>query len=130
MTLTPVEEGTYWGTSVESIQSDLAVENGDITGTLLYYDDPDKALVRDWGEGYFIAVAFGDITSGLTYENVQVGLEPSAGSGLVTLDDQQDAVMHVTSPNQKIVAVQTDPDTGDVKVQKWTLDQITYAPKE
>lgn len=114
---------------MSDIQSSLSVSGGNITGTLKYYDDPTKALVKDWGEGYFIAVGFSNYSSGLTYENVQVGLTPTEGAGLVTLDSDQDAVMHVTSPNQRIIAIQTDAN-GKKKAQYWNLNQITYAPKE
>lgn len=86
--------------------------------------------MRDWGEGYFIAVAFSDFTSGLTYANCKVGLEVSKGSGLQTLDSDCDAVLHITSPNQVIVAEQTDPETGDILTQRWSLNQLTYEPKE
>ena len=108
---------------------DVSLESGELTGTLLYYDDSTKALVNDWGEGYFIAVGFDDFSTGLTYEDVKVGLHPSAGSGLVTLDSDKDAVMHITDPvNQKIVAVQTDSN-GVKHTQYWALDKLTYAPK-
>lgn len=120
--------GSYWGTAVSDIQSSLAVSGGKITGTLKYYDDPTKALVQDWGEGYFIAVGFSGYSSGLTYENVQVGLAPTEGTGLVTLDSDQDAVFHITSPNQKIMAVQTDAN-GKKLAQFWSLKDITYEPK-
>lgn len=122
--------GEYWGTSVSDIQSGLSVSEGAITGTLKYYDDATKALVHDWGEGYFIAVGFSGYSTGLTYENTKVGLYPSQGSGLVTLDSDQDAVMHITDPSQKIIAVQTDPVTGASFTQYWTLDKVTYEPKE
>ena len=130
--MTPKSSGTYWGTAVADIQSGLSVssDGGAITGTLKYYDDETKALVHDWGEGYFMAVGFDDFSSGLTYENVKVGLYNSAGSGLVTLDGDKDAVVHITDPvNQKLMAVQTDPEKGEY-VQYWDLSKLTYAPKE
>ena len=62
---------------------------------------------------------------------MKVGLYNSAGTGLVTLDSDKDAVMHITDPaNQKIMAVQTDPETGATYTQYWDLDKITYEPKE
>ena len=131
--MTPKSSGTYWETPVSDIQDGLAVssDGGAITGTLKYYDDDTKALVHDWGEGYFIAVGFDDFSSGLTYANVKVGLYNSAGSGLVTLDPDKDLVAHITDPvNQKLMAVQTDPETGASYTQYWDLDKITYAPKE
>ena len=115
---------------MSDIQSGLEVSEGNITGTLKYYDDATKALVNDWGAGYFMAVGFDDFSSGLTYENVKVGLFNSAGTGLVTLDGDKDAVLHITDPvNQKLMAVQTDPETGKKYTQYWNLDKITYAPK-
>ena len=109
------------------MQEDLAASGGKITGTLKYLTT--GQLVTDWGEGYFIAVGFSNFSSGLTYENVQVGLSPTEGSGLITLDSDQDAVMHITSPDQKIMAVQTDAN-GHKRAQFWSLKDITYAPKE
>lgn len=129
LTLTPKTSGTYWLTPVADIQEDVTVENGGLKGKLKYYDDDTKALVRDWGEGYFLAVGFSNFSSGLSYSNVKVGLYPTAGSGLVTLDSDQDAVMHITDPSQKIMAVQTDA-SGNSFTQYWTLDQLTYQPKE
>lgn len=113
------------------MQDDVAVsEGGDaLTGTLNYLTS--GQLVTDWGEGYFLAVGFDDFSEGLTYEDVKVGLHNSAGSGLVTLDSDKDAVVHITDPvNQKLMAVQTDPETGESYTQYWDLDQLTYAPKE
>ena len=122
--------GSYWGTDVADIQDGLSVSDGELLGTLKYYDDETKALVHDWGEGYFIAVGFDDFSTGLTYGNVKVGLYNSAGSGLVTLDSDKDAVMHITDPvNQKIMAVQTDPVSGESFTQYWDLSKLTYEPK-
>ena len=109
------------------MQDDLAVSGGKITGTLKYLTT--GQLVNDWGEGYFIAVGFSNFSSGPTYENVQVGLTQTEGSGLVTLDSDQDAVMHVTDPNQRIMAIQTDAH-GHKRAQYWSLADITYEPKE
>ena len=110
------------------MQTSLAVSEGKFTGTLKYLTS--GQLVNDWGEGYFIAVGFDDFSEGLTYANVKVGLWNSAGSGLVTLDNEKDAVIHITDPvNQKIMAVQTDPETGAKYTQFWDLSHLTYAPK-
>ena len=114
---------------MSDMQSNLAVSEGKFTRTLKYLTS--GQLVTDWGEGYFMAVGFDDFTEGLTYANVKVGLHNSAGSGLVTLDSDKDAVLHITDPqNQKLMAVQTDPTTGGTFTQYWDLSDITYAPKE
>ena len=105
----------------------MDVSEGNITGTLKYLTS--GQLVTDWGEGYFLAVGFDSFSSGLTYANVKVGLFNSAGSGLVTLDSDKDAVLHITDPaNQKLMAVQTDSN-GKSYTQFWNLNTITYAPK-
>ena len=50
---------------------------------------------------------------------------------LVTLDGDKDLVAHITDPvNQKLMAVQTDPETGASYTQYWDLSKLTYAPKE
>ena len=129
--MTPKSSGTYWGTTVASMQEDVAVssDGGALTGTLKYLTS--GQLVTDWGEGYFLAVGFDDFSTGLTYANVKVGLYNSAGSGLVTLDGDKDLVAHITDPvNQKLMAVQTNPETGASYTQYWDLDKLTYAPKE
>ena len=109
------------------MQEDLAVSGGKITGTLKYLTT--GQLVTDWGEGYFIAVGFDDFSDGLTYEDVQVGLAPTAGAGLVTLDSDMDGVFHITSPDQRITAIQTDA-YGHKRQQFWSLADLTYEPKE
>ena len=130
LAISPKSSGSYWGTAVADIQSGLSVSEGKITGTLKYYDDDSKALVQDWGAGYFMAVGFDDFSTGLTYANVKVGLHNSSGSSLVTLDSNKDAVVHITDPaNQKLMAIQTDPESGATYTQYWDLDTITYAPK-
>ena len=113
---------------MSDIQTSLSASGGKITGTLKYYDDATKALVQDWGEGYFIAVGFSNYSSGLTYSNVEVGIVPTEGAGLVHLDSDQDAVLKVTDKTQRITAIQTDAN-GHKRQQFWTLDEITYAPK-
>ena len=108
------------------MQTSLSVSGGKITGTLKYLTT--GQLVNDWGEGYFIAVGFSNYSSGLTYENVEVGITPTEGAGLVHLDSDQDAVLKVTDPSQKITAIQTDAN-GHKRQQFWSLADITYAPK-
>ena len=108
------------------MQTGLSASGGKITGTLKYLTT--GQLVNDWGEGYFIAVGFSNYSSGLTYADVEVGIVPTEGAGLVHLDSDQDAVLKVTSPNQRITAIQTDA-AGHKRQQYWSLADITYEPK-
>lgn len=97
-------KASYWGTAVSAMQSNIAIANGKITGTLKYLDE--GQLVTDWGEGNFMALKF-TVPSGAT--SCKVGLSPSVSSGLVELDDDKDGVFKVTDKDtQKFVIVTTD----------------------
>lgn len=69
---------------------------------------------------------FSNFASGLTYENVKVGLVPSAsGMELVTLDSDKNAVFKVTDKNnQKLKVVQAD-NVGHRNVQLFDLSTLT-----
>lgn len=95
---------SYWGTAVSAMQSNIAIANGAITGTLKFLDS--GALVTGWGEGNFIALKF-TVPSGVT--SCKVGLSPSVSSGLVELDNDKDGVFKVTNKDtQKFVIVTTN----------------------
>lgn len=89
------------------MQEDVEVEDGAITGTLHYLSD--GQLVTDWGAGNFLALKFTDIDEDAT--SVKVGLDPSAGSGLVEIIDDPDknGVFKITDKDtQKFVVEQSD----------------------
>ncbi len=94
-----------FGYDVSDLQTDVAVADGAITGTLSYIDS--GSLPAVWGNGNFIALDFTDIDSDAT--SVKVGLEPSVSSGLVELDEDHAAVMKITDKaTQKLVVVQSN----------------------
>lgn len=89
------------------MQSDIAVANGAITGSLAYLSS--GQLVADWGAGNFLALKFTNLDSDAT--SVKVGLEPSVSSGLVEIIDDPDkmGVFKITDKNaQKLVVIQSD----------------------
>lgn len=103
------DDTDFWGLTAGDLQSGVSVTGNAITGTLNHQADPTKALVNDWGAGYFIALKFSGFADGLTYENVQVGLDPSEGAGMVTLDSDCNGVFKITDKaTQKLKVVQTD----------------------
>ena len=108
-------------------QDDIAVNGGEITGTLMFQEGglaPSGPLA---GDGYFIALKFSNFASGLTYANVKAGLEPSAGTGLVTLDSDCDIVCKITDKNvQKVKVVQEDSQ-GHTNIQYFGLSGLTLA---
>ena len=111
----------FWGTLASDIQADVTVSGDTINGKLTKLKS--GQLVTDWGEGYFIGLAFDDFSEGLTYEDVKVGLMPSEGSGLVTLDSDKMGVFKVTDKNtQKLAVVQTS-ETGQ-RTQLFDLSNL------
>lgn len=93
------------------MQSDVLVSGKKITGTLTKLTS--GQLVTDWGEGYFLALKFDDFSEGLTYADVKVGLSPSQGSGLVTLDSDKNGVFKITDKNvQRLVVQQAKTGVG------------------
>ena len=97
-------KASYWGTAVSAMQSNIAIANGEITGTLKYLDE--GQLVTDWGAGNFMALKF-TVPDGAT--SCKVGLDPSVSSGMVELDEDKDGVFKVTdNETQKFVIVTTD----------------------
>ena len=65
--------------------------------------------MTDWGAGNFLALKFTNLDSDAT--SVKVGLEPSAGSGLVEIidDPDKDGVFKLSDTlDQKFVVVSSD----------------------
>lgn len=111
-TVAPEDGSTdLWGTLVSEIQTGVSVSGKKITGTLHYLSS--GQLVTDWGEGYFLALKFSNFTSGLTYSDVKVGLAPTMGAGMQTLDSDQNAVFKITDKNgQKFAILQEKTGKG------------------
>lgn len=107
-------------------QSDVAVNDGKITGDLTFIEGGLSPSGPLSGDGYFLALKFDNFASGLTYANVKVGLVPSAsGMDLQTLDSDKNAVFKVTDKdNQRVKVVQAD-NAGHTNVQYFTLDGLT-----
>ena len=107
-------------------QDDVAVVGGKITGTLTFMEgglSPSGPLA---GDGYFIALKFDNFAQGLTYENVKVGLVPSAsGMGLVTLDSDKDGVFKITDKNNQVLKVVQSDSAGHKNVQIFDLKGLT-----
>ena len=78
------------------------------------------------GDGYFLGLKFSNFASGLTYENVKVGLVPSAtGMALQTLDNDKNAVFKISDKDaQKVKIVQSDS-AGHKNIQYLDLSGLT-----
>ena len=89
----PTSSKSYWGTTVSTMQTDVAVSNGKITGTLNKLTS--GQLVTDWGEGYFLALKF--TKNNASASSIKVGLIPSASNmPLQELDADMDGVFKIT----------------------------------
>ncbi len=109
-------------------QTGVTVANGEITGTLAYIDGGLSPSGPLSGDGYFLALKFDNFASGLTYANVKVGLDPSQGTGLVTLDSDKNAVFKITDKNtQKVEVIQSD-NNGHKNIQFFGLSGLTLEP--
>ena len=104
------------------MQSNVAIANGAITGTLKYLSE--GALVTRWGAGNFIGLKFNADWS--EYSSVKVGLDPSYGDGLVEIIDDPDknGAFKVTETTQKFV-VQTTTVGGTTTTTKYDLSGLT-----
>lgn len=101
---TPDATELYGGKTAGDIQSNIAVANGAITGTLNFIAGGMAQSGPLSGDGYFFALTQSDFPTGQTYAGCQVGLVPSKGTGFVTLTDDGIAVMKLADKiNQKYV---------------------------
>lgn len=103
------------------MQSGVTIADGKISGTLTKLTS--GQLVTDWGEGYFMALKFSNITEGAT---VKVGLYPSQGSGFVPLDEDLDGVFKVTDPYSQVFKVISQLD-GTEKVDTYRLNGLVLS---
>lgn len=109
-------------------QSDVSVADGKITGELTFIEGGLAPSGPLSGDGYFLALKFDNFATGLTYANVKVGLNPTQGTGLVTLDSDKNAVFKITDKDvQKLQTVQQDG-LGHKNVQYFDLSGLTLIP--
>lgn len=115
----------FWGTLASDIQTNISVAaDGKITGTLKKLTS--GQLVTDWGEGYFIGLGFDNFSTGVTYSDVQVCINPTEGAGWVTLDSDKLAVFKVTNKaEQKIGVKQTKGETS--RIDYYDLSGLTLS---
>lgn len=109
------------------MQSDVAVANGKITGTLHYISE--GQIVRDWGEGYFLAMKWSDPDEDAT--SLKVGLQPSEGSGLIECIDDPDrnGMFKITDKNRQDLIILQSNDTQRM-MQNFDISGLVLEPKQ
>lgn len=105
-------------------QSDVAVNGGKITGELKFIEGGLSPSGYLSGDGYFLALKFDNFAQGLTYANVKVGLDPSQGAGMVTLDSDKNAVFKITDKNTQILKTVQSDSQGHKNVQIFDLSGL------
>lgn len=120
----PNADTDFWGTPASDLQTGVTVTGNNITGTLKHLTS--GQLVTDWGEGNFLAVAF-SASNWSAYSSVKVGLENSAGSGLVELINDPDkmGVFKIANKDiQRLMVVLTDS-SGVSGIEYYDLSGLT-----
>lgn len=124
VTVSAVDSDTdFWGTTASDMQTGITVANGAITGTLKKLTS--GQLVTDWGEGYFLGLAFTDLDSRAA--TVKVGLRPSQGSGLVDIvpDPDRMGVFKITDKDAQKFVVESADTSGTKTTQVFDLSGLT-----
>jgi hypothetical protein len=103
------------------MQSDITISGSTITGTLKYLGT-DNAITQVWGYGNFIALKFPD--ADIENSTVKVGIEPSAGSGLVELDSDKNGIFKISDKLSQKFVVSITKD-GETVVQRYDLSGLT-----
>ena len=116
----PAANTDFWGTKTKDMQTSIAVADGAITGTLKKLTS--GQLVTDWGEGYFLSLAF--TKNNAKADDIKVGLDWSAGTGMQSLDIDMLGVWKISDKDtQKLVVVCYD---GDISYkQTYDLSGLT-----
>lgn len=126
LTLKPESaESKLFQVTVSDFQKWLLIQDGKIQGTLKYMDE-DNQITRAWGEGYFIAVKF-LAKDWDEYTSVKVGLDPSAGSGLVEVIDDPDknGVFKITNKDGQKFVIEAKNGT-ETKRQVFDLSALSF----
>ena len=115
---------TMFGTDVKDMQSDINVIDNVIIGELKYLSS--GALVTSWGAGNFMALKFVIIDPDITFSDIKVGLNPSEGSGLVTLDADLNGAFKVTDKTEQTFRVVVTKN-GVETTKDYVLSGLTVA---
>ena len=111
--------------NVSSMQSGVNIANGAITGTLKYMK-ADNGITSVWGKGNFLCLDF-SASDWTAYKSVMVGLDNSAGSGLVDLlpDPDKNGIFKITNKDtQRLMVVATSADGKKKNVQYFDLSGL------
>lgn len=101
------------------MQTGITVSGNAITGTLKYLSS--GAIAKDWGPGYFIVLKVPDADP---TKSVKIGLNPSAGTGLLQIDNDKNGVFKVSDKDHQRFAVLQN-ENGNTLLQQFDLSGLT-----
>lgn len=113
----------YYGAKVSTLQKEMAVSDGAITGTLKFVSGGLAPSGYLSGDGNFMALKF--VNEGAS--EIKVGLVPSQGSGMVALEEDGVCVFKVAGVYhdvQQVLKVETTED-GITKTQTFDISELT-----
>lgn len=116
---------------VSSFQgADVAVSGNSITGTLKFIEGGLSPAGPLSGDGYFLALKLTNIDSDAT--SCKVGLNPSAGTGMVEIIDDPDKnlVAKITDKNTQVFIVEQSDNKGNKLTQRFYLGGLTLEDPE
>lgn len=118
-----------FGTLVSDMQTDVSVNGSRFSGTIKYLSE--GALVDAWGAGHFLAIKVSDIYEDAT--SVKVGMDPTAGSGLVEIinDPDKNGAFKITDKDTQVFKCVTS-DGEHERVQTFNLSDLVLedAPED
>lgn len=112
-----------YGAKVNTLQKEMSVSDGAITGTLKFIQGGLAPSGYLSGDGNFMALKFENAGS----DKIEVGLVPSQGSGMVTLEEDGICVFKVAGvyqEQQQVLKVVTT-ENGIQKTQTFDISELT-----
>ena len=86
-------------------------------------------MVRDWGEGYFLALSWSNVAP--TATSLKVGIMPSQGAGYqeAIADPDHNGVFKVTNKNNQDIVIISANDSHRT-LQNWDISGLVLEPKQ
>lgn len=111
----PVSDLMSWG----------LISGDKIQGTLKYLDG-ENAITNVWGPGYFLPVKVISDNWG-QFTSVKVGLDPSAGSGLVEIltDPDKNGIFKISDKDAQKFVIKATNGT-ETKIQTYDLSALSF----
>lgn len=115
----PTEDADLFGLVADDLQSDIAIDGDTITGTSKYvtgYTGFSESV--ELQSGNFLALHI----KGVNVDSIKAGVDPTEGSGLVTIPNNEDDIVVRLSDTQEQKFVVEYTVDGETTRTEYTLD--------